>query len=100
MRDADRRVGLVHVLPTGARGTVGVDLEIALVDLHVLHLVDQRGDLDEREARVASSRGVEGRDPHQAVDPLLGREQPVCVLAARDERRGLDPGLLAGARLE
>ena len=34
------------------------------------------------------------------MDPLLGREEPVRVLAPRDQGRGLDPGLLPRARLE
>ena len=38
-----------------------------------------------------------GEMPHQPVDALLGREQPVGVLAAGDEGRRLDAGLLPRA---
>jgi hypothetical protein len=43
--------------------------------------------------------GVEGGDADEAVHALLRGEQPVGVLAARDECRRLDAGLLPGRHL-
>jgi hypothetical protein len=43
---------------------------------------------------VAARLRVVRRDPHQPVHALLGAEQPVGVLAAGDEGRRLDSGLL------
>ena len=65
-----------------------------VVDLDLDVVVDQRRDVDLGEAGVAARRGVEGRDPDQPVDAALGGEQPVGVLAAGDEGRRLQPGLL------
>ena len=55
----DGGVGLVDVLAAGPGRAVGVDLQIALVDLDLLHLVDERRDLDQREARVPACGGIE-----------------------------------------
>ena len=57
-------------------------------------LLDQRPDVDLGEAGVAAPGGVEGADPDQAVDAALGGEEAVGVLAAGDEGRRLQPGLL------
>jgi hypothetical protein len=59
---ADRGVGLVDVLPARAAGAVGVDPEIALVDLDRDGVVDLRDDRDARERGVTAGLGVEGRD--------------------------------------
>ena len=92
--DPYRRVGLVDVLAAGARGAVGVDPQVGVVDLDLDPLVDQRPDVDLGEAGVAARRGVEGRDPHQPVDAALGGEETVGVLAAGDEGGRLEAGLL------
>jgi hypothetical protein len=51
--DAHRAVGGVDVLPAGARGAIGVDPQVALVDLDVDVVVDLRIDPDAGEAGVA-----------------------------------------------
>ena len=88
------------MLAAGAGGAVGVDLEVALVDLDVDGLLDERRHLDLRERGVAAGRGVERRDAHEPVHALLGREEAVGVVAAHDERGRLEPRLLPGRRLE
>jgi hypothetical protein len=92
-------VGLVDVLAAGARGAVGVDPDVLLVEVDGDLVVDQGRDVDLGESGVAARLRVEGRDPDQAVDAALGGEQPVGVLALGDEAGRLDPGLLALGRL-
>src|SRR5690606_5183216 len=53
MGQADGAVGLVDVLPAGARGAVGVDAQILFVDLDLDAVVDHRVDPDAGEAGVA-----------------------------------------------
>jgi hypothetical protein len=68
--DAHRRVGLVDVLAAGARRAVGVDLQVVVVDLDVAVLLDDRRDLDAREARLAAVRGVERRERTSRCTPF------------------------------
>src|SRR5690606_30338948 len=98
--DADRGVGSVDVLAAGARGTVGVDPEVALVDLDLDVVVDHRVDPDRTEARVAPRRAVERADAHEPVHAALGLGVAVGVLALDQQRGRLDAGLLAGAVLD
>ena len=94
VRDPHGRVGLVDVLAAGARGAVGVDLEVVVVDLDVAGLLDDGRDLDARERRLAAVGGVERRQPHEPVHALLGRVEAVGVLARGAEGRRLDARLL------
>jgi hypothetical protein len=87
------------VLAAGARGAVCVDLQVLGIDLDIYGVLHQRRHLHPGEGGVAARLRVERRDPHQPVHPLLGREQAIGVLAARDERGRLDPGLLPRRRL-
>src|SRR3546814_9822376 len=59
MRDPDRRIGGIDVLPTRAAGAIGIDLEIALVDLDVDVIVDHRIYPDRAERCVTSRRTVD-----------------------------------------
>ena len=70
MRTAE--VGGVDVLAAGARRAVGVDPEVALVDLDVDIVVDHRIDPDAGEAGVAPRVAVIGPDPDQPVDAAFG----------------------------
>src|SRR3546814_1153058 len=54
MGDTHRRIGRVDMLSARARGAIGVDLEVALVDLNLDIVVDHRIDPDARKARVAA----------------------------------------------
>ena len=98
--DAHGRVGLVHVLAAGAAGPVGVDLQVVVVDLDLADVLDHRRDLHTGEARLAAVGGVERGQANQAVNALLGAEQPVRVFSLDQERGGLDAGFLARRRLE
>jgi hypothetical protein len=94
------RVGLVDVLAAGAARPVGVDPQVVFVDLDVGLIGQKRGDDHLREGRVPPVSGVERREAYESVDAPLGLEDPVGVLAGDCERRGLEPGLLPGARLD
>ena len=49
---------------------------------------------------MAARRAVVGADPDQPVDPALGLEIAIGVLALDQQRRRLDPGLLAGMMVD
>src|SRR6201999_2677348 len=77
VRDAHRGVGLVDVLPTGARSAVGVDLQVVVGDLDLAGLGDNRGDLGAGEARLPAMRGVKRRETHEPMYTALGAKQTV-----------------------
>src|SRR6266542_1215653 len=93
MRDAHGRVRRVHALPALAAGAVHVDLEIALVDLHV----DLLGLGQHRHRR---GRGVDaalrlgGRDALHAVHAGLELQLAVRALAGDAEDDLLEAALL------
>ena len=95
MGDAHGGIGRVDVLAAGARGAVGVDPAVGLLDLDLDAVVDHRIDPDGGEARVAARVGIEGRDAHQPVHAGLGLQPAIGVLALDRAGRGLDAGLLA-----
>ena len=55
--DAHGRVGLVDVLAAGARGAIGVDLQVVVLDLDVADVLDHRRDLERRR----TTSGGDGR---------------------------------------
>ena len=83
MGEAHRRVGLVHLLAAGARGAVGVDADVGLLDVDDDVVVDLGGDVDRGEAGLAPGVLVERADADQPVHAPLGLEEAVGVLAAR-----------------
>ena len=99
VRQAHRRVRLVHVLAAGAAGAVGVDAQVLVLDLDVDVVVDLRDGLDGRERRLAALVGVERGDAHKAVDAALGLEHSEGVWAFDLEVDVLVAGLLALLRV-
>ena len=95
--EAHRRVGLVDVLAAGARGAVGVDAQVLLVDVDLAGQRPRGTGTTSSEAKLVWRRCWEsnGRDPHQAVHAPLGGQQPVGVAAPDDEGGRQHPGLLA-----
>ena len=71
------------MLAARAARAVGVDAEVALVDLDVDVLRQERADDHLREGRVAAVRLVERALADEPVDAALGLEDPVGVLALR-----------------
>jgi hypothetical protein len=81
VRDAHRRIGRVDVLPARARRAIGVDAQVALVDLDIDIVVDHRIDPDAGEAGVAARGAVIGADADEAVDAAFGLGIAIGVLA-------------------
>src|SRR5829696_7925014 len=81
VRDPDRRVRRVHALPTGAAGTVDVDLQVSGVDLdlHVLGL-GQNGHRGRRSMDAALALGF--RNPLHPVRAALVLQDGVGPVAA------------------
>src|SRR5215208_136360 len=100
MREPDCRVGLVDVLAARAARAIRVHAQLRVVDLDVALVGQERSDDHLREAGVAAVGLVERGQADEPVDAALRLEDPVGVLAAYGERRGLEAGLLAGARLD
>ena len=90
------RIGRVDVLPARAGRAVGVDLEVLVVDDDVDVVVDHRIDPDAGEARVPPRRAVVRADADEAVDAALGLRPAVRPGPLEQQRRRLDPRLLAG----
>ena len=76
MGQADRRVRLVDVLSPGARGTVGVDPDVGLVELDVDVVGDERRDLELCERRVAAGLRVRGEIRTYRMIAALGGDSP------------------------
>ena len=84
--DAHRTVGHVDVLATGARGAVGVDTKVLLVDLDLLgDLLEEGRHLHGRKGGLALALVVERRDADKPVHTVLGLHQPVGVAALEYE---------------
>ena len=73
------RVGRVHGLTTGARGTEDIDLQLGLGDLDVVRRLDQGDDLNGSEGRLAAALVIEGADTHEAVGAGLDAQRAVGV---------------------
>ena len=100
VRDADGRVGDVHVLPSGAAGPIGVDPQILVVDIHVDFVRQVRPDEDRGKRGVAARGLIERRDPDQPVHPCFREEQAVRVIARHGNRCALDTRLVSGLEID
>jgi hypothetical protein len=100
VRDPDGAVGLVDVLAARSLRAVGVDLQVALVDLDLPVVAQERGDDHRREGGVATVGAVERAQPDEPMLAALGLEDAVRVVALDRESGALQPRLLARARLE
>jgi hypothetical protein len=76
VRDAHRRLGLVHVLAAGAARAVHIGAQIGRVDLDVDVIVDFRGDEHRGERGVPAIARIERRLAHQRCTPVSVRSQP------------------------
>src|SRR5690606_30751839 len=98
--DAHRRLGLVDVLATGARGAVDVGPEVGRIDLDVDVVVDLGRHEHRGEAGVAAVVRIEPRLAYQPVHPGLGLEPAVGVLALDPEGGRLDARHFAAGDLQ
>jgi len=83
------------VLPARPAGAIGVDLEVALVDLDVDVVIDHGIDPHAAEAGVAPRRTVIWADTDQPVHAAFGLGIAIGVFALDQQRGRLDPRLLA-----
>ena len=97
MRDPDRALRLVDVLPAGAAGPERVDLEVGVVDLDLDGVVHHRIDPHAGKAGLPARRRIERADPHQAMHPGLGLQPAIGIQPRHLKRRRLDARLLAVA---
>src|SRR6266849_6769576 len=88
------------MLTARALRAVRVDSKIALVELEVLILREQRCGDHLRERRVAPMRLIEWAQADETVLTALGSEDPVRVLALDGERSRFEAGLFSGARVD
>ena len=95
MRHPHRRIGLVDVLTAGAARAESIDAQIGRIDYHLDLVVDRRKDEHGGERGMAARVGVKRRDAHQAMDPGLGLEVAVSVVALDGESRALDSAAVA-----
>ena len=86
--DAHGGVRLVHVLAPGARGAVGIDAQLLLVDDDIDVLFHLGIDVDRGKGRVPALVRVKGRDAHQAVHAGLGLRPAVGIVARNREGDG------------
>src|SRR5688572_30074088 len=96
MREADGRVGLVHVLAPGALGAERLDAQLVVGDLADLRVVLDLGErLDERERRVPPLLRIEWADAHEPMDAPFGAEIAVRPPPGDRDGHALEAGLLA-----
>ena len=95
VRQTHRRVRLVDVLTTRARGAVGVGAHVRRIDVDLDGVVHHRRDTDRGEGRVPLGCRVIGADAHQPVHARF-RLQPTVGVRPGDQDGGrLDAGLVA-----
>ena len=90
---AHGRVGRVHGLAAGARGTEDIHLQLGLGDLDVVRGLNEGDDLDGREGRLAATLVVEGANAHEAVSAGLDAQRAVGVGGLNLEGRRLQASL-------
>ena len=100
MRDADRGLGLVHVLSTRAGGAIRVDLQILGPDLDFRFALHFRGRVDEREGRLTPLLEIERRDTNEPMRAALGLQVSVCVVAVDRQGRAPESRLVSRRELK
>ena len=94
MGDADGGRSLVDVLSAGAAGPVCIDPDILIPDLYIHILLDVRHDIAGYKGSLPLSRGIEGGNADQTVNPHLRAHKPVGILPVDLEGYGLDSRLV------
>ena len=100
MRQPDRALRFVHVLPAGTRRPIGIDAQVAFVHLNLDRVVHDRVHPHAGKARLPPRRRVERANPHQPMHPRLRFQPAIRVRAGHLQRRRLDTRLLALALLQ
>src|SRR5712691_2237648 len=99
VRDSHGGVRRIDALPSRARRAKDVDPQIVLADAD-FDVVDLGSDGYRCEARLASARGVERRDPHEPVHAGLSAQIAVGVDTGDLDRDGLDSGFFTGQQVD
>ena len=100
VRQADRAGGLVHVLPARPAGAKDVFANVLVAEFDVGLFGDLRRDVHGGETRLPLAFGVEGADPHEAMNARLALEISVGHRAADGDRGAVDAGLLVVLAVE
>src|SRR5438552_2481332 len=100
MREADRGVGLVHVLPASAARAVRIDPQVLVADVDLDLLLDVGEDEDRGERGVAAGVGVEGRDADETVNAGFGLHVAVRIRPFDREGGALETRTLTGLELD
>src|SRR2546428_1116932 len=100
VRDADGRLGLVHVLPACASRAVGVDPQVLGAYLYFRLALDFGGRIDQRERRLTPPLEVEWRDAPESMRPPLGLQVAACVRTLNSQGGAPETGLIAARRFD
>ena len=94
MGDTHRGGSFVDMLTAGTAGTVGIDPQILLIDLHIQILFYVRHHITRHKGSLSLPCRIEWGYPHQAMYPTLGLEITKRILTIDLDRYGLDPCLV------
>ncbi len=95
MGEAHGGFGAVHVLAAGATGPEHIDLQILLGDVHIDGVIQLRAHVNGRETGVPALGGIEGGNPHQAMDTCFRAQISVGVRRGDNEGDTLDARFVA-----
>ena len=95
MRNADGRIGGVHMLSTFAAGTVGINSEIFRLDNDFDGFVNLRRNINAGERSVPSLGLIKRRNADESVHSDLAGQKTVRIFAVHAKCGGLDPRLFA-----
>ena len=80
--DANRRIGLVDVLATGAAGAKGIDAQIRRIDIDLDRIIHFRIDENTGKRSMTAITGIERRFAHQAMHAGFTAQITKRVIAA------------------
>src|SRR5690554_2197072 len=88
-------VGGVDMLTTGTGCTIGVDFQIAFVNLYLETVVDYRIDPDAGKAGMTFGSAIVRRNTHEPMDAAFGFGKAIGILASDFEGGRLDTSLIS-----
>ena len=89
VRDPDRRLGLIDVLPSRAASAININAQIAWINLDIDLLFNLGRDENSREGSVAPVTGIERRFSDQTMNARLSSQPTVGIFATERNRRAL-----------
>src|SRR5947208_11019800 len=94
MSNTHRRIGLVHVLTSGARRAIGIYLDIFRAHSDLDGILDIGHNLDLSERGVPAVSGIKGRQANQAVGAALRTQVAIGVASCDFSRRAFNARLI------